>query len=114
MEAKAPEVQQEEVDSHPEEKESLVYKQEEYAKKDFWNDRFKETKGFFDWYAEWAEIKPVFQQLVPESTNEDNVLMVGCGNSKLSEDMAKDSGYRTICNMDISDVVLEKMQKHNS
>ena len=34
--------------------------------------------------------------------------MVGCGNSKLSEEMAKD-GYPLIDNMDVSDVVLRKM-----
>ena len=44
------------------EEESQVYSREEYAKKDFWNDRFKETKGFFDWYANWKEIKPVFEK----------------------------------------------------
>jgi len=32
-------------------------------------------------------------------------LMVGCGNSKMSEEMAKD-GYPLIDNMDVSDVVL--------
>lgn len=84
------------VDSAPVEeenkKESLVYSQEEYAKKEFWDDRFKETKGFFDWYANWTEIKPVFEKMdlpqkFPEAEKTE-VLMVGCGNSKLSEEMA--------------------------
>jgi len=34
--------------------------------------------------------------------------MVGCGNSKLSEEMARD-GYPLIDNMDVSSVVLQKM-----
>jgi 2-polyprenyl-3-methyl-5-hydroxy-6-metoxy-1,4-benzoquinol methylase len=34
--------------------------------------------------------------------------MVGCGNSKLSEEMAAD-GYPWITNMDISECVLNKM-----
>jgi hypothetical protein len=37
-----------------------VYSREEYAKKEFWDERFKETKGFFDWYANWKEIKISF------------------------------------------------------
>ena len=48
------------VEKKAEEGESMVYSREEYAKADFWNDRFKESKGFFDWYANWEEIKPVF------------------------------------------------------
>lgn len=43
---------------------SKVYSREEYAKPSFWNDRFKESKGFFDWYANWKEIKPVWEQLL--------------------------------------------------
>ena len=46
--------------------ESQVYSREEYAKKEFWNDRFKETKGFFDWYANWKEIKPVFEKYMAQ------------------------------------------------
>ena len=45
---------------------SQVYSREEYAKKDFWNDRFKETKGHFDWYANWKEIKPVWDEFLSE------------------------------------------------
>ena len=32
--------------------------------------------------------------------------MVGCGNSKLSEDMACKDGFRKITNLDISEIVL--------
>ena len=37
-------------------------------------------------------------------------LMVGCGNSKMSEEMASD-GYPWVTNMDISPVVLHKMKE---
>eukprot|EP00347_Sterkiella_histriomuscorum_P017991 403347204 len=88
----------------------MVYDREEYAKKDFWNDRFRESKGFFDWYAKWEQIKPQFEKsFSPEQYQHSPILMVGCGNSRLSEDMYKD-GYQQITNMDISDVVLEKMR----
>ena len=39
--------------------------------------------------------------------------MVGCGNSKLSEEMAAD-GYKSITNIDISDNVIAKMKIHYS
>jgi hypothetical protein len=35
--------------------------------------------------------------------------MVGCGNAKISEQMY-DEGYTNIINIDISDVVVEKMK----
>ncbi|CDW90415.1 hydroxyacid oxidase 1 [Stylonychia lemnae] len=93
------------------EEEKLVYDREEYAKKDFWNDRFKESKGFFDWYAKWDQIKPKFLELFPlETHRHSSFLMVGCGNSKLSEEMYKE-GFQQVTNMDISDVVLQKMQE---
>ena len=107
---------------------SQVYSREEYAKKDFWNDRFKESKGFFDWYANWKEIKPVWEKylrddiicaskdLDPIERNKLNsmqqVLMVGCGNSRMSEEMAEMDGYQSVTNMDISAIVLEKMKQH--
>ena len=95
------------------EPESLVYSREEYAKKEFWDDRFKETKGFFDWYANWEEIKPVFNKFISHGDNlsdeeknaknaETSILMVGSGNSKLSEHMAIKDNYRKITNCDIS------------
>ena len=51
--------------------ESMVYSREEYAKKEFWDDRFKESKGFFDWYANWDEIKPVFDKYIKHDVEEE-------------------------------------------
>lgn len=39
---------------------------------------------------------------------DDNILMVGAGASRLSEDMF-DDGYMTIINIDISRVVIDQM-----
>lgn len=39
--------------------------------------------------------------------------MLGCGNSRFSEDMW-DDGYKNIVNVDYSAVVIEKMQERNS
>jgi len=86
-----------------------VYGREEYSNKDFWDSRFNETSGFFDWYVGWTEMKPIVTNAFPPSTTE-KLLMVGCGNSKLTEDMHKD-GYSYILNIDISQVVLDKMHE---
>ena len=40
----------------------------------------------------------------------DRILILGCGNSSLSEDMYRD-GYRNIVNIDFSAVVIENMKR---
>lgn len=65
--------------------------------------------GFFDWYQSYSALRPLLRACVPASSR---VLMLGCGNSLLSEDMVKD-GYQNIANIDISSVVIEQMsEKH--
>ncbi|XP_044974263.1 EEF1A lysine methyltransferase 4-like isoform X1 [Hordeum vulgare subsp. vulgare] len=65
--------------------------------------------GFFDWYQSYPALRPLLRACVPASSR---VLMLGCGNSLLSEDMVKD-GYQNIVNIDISSVVIEHMkEKH--
>jgi hypothetical protein len=36
------------------------------------------SKGFFDWYVGWKELKPYMVDLFDEDSK---ILMVGCGNS---------------------------------
>ncbi|KAM0922002.1 hypothetical protein ACQ4PT_006473 [Festuca glaucescens] len=82
----------------------------------YWDARYsspstggKGRGGFFDWYQAYPALRPILRACVPTSSR---VLMLGCGNSLLSEDMVKD-GYEDIVNMDISSVVIEQMkEKH--
>lgn len=87
------------------------FDRQEYASKDFWNNRFSEYKSAFDWYVGWDELRKTILTNFPSSTT-DNVLMVGCGNSsknysELSQQLEK-SNY-LVTNIDISDVVIEQM-----
>ncbi|OMJ85893.1 hypothetical protein SteCoe_12668 [Stentor coeruleus] len=85
---------------------SQTFSRHEYAQRDFWNNRFNEYKSAFDWYVGWAEMRNMILRNFPAESIA-NVLMVGCGNSKLSEAMAKNQYLVT--NIDISNVVLEQM-----
>jgi hypothetical protein len=57
--------------------------------------------------VEYPELRTAFQQLGVEK--EHRILMVGCGNSKLSEQMYE-AGFPHIVSMDISEVVIAQMQ----
>ena len=67
-----------------------------------------ENGGFFDWYAEFPELKLAFDEYNIEK--EDKILMVGCGNSKLSDQMYQ-NGYKNIVNIDISPTVINQMKE---
>ena len=51
--------------------------------------------GLKDWISQYVR-------------KDDNILMVGCGNSRLSEDMF-DDGFTTLTNIDVSRVVIDQM-----
>lgn len=61
----------------------------------------------FDWYAQYPELKNSFSQYDLKLT--DKILMVGCGNSKLSIQMWQ-TGYKNIINIDISPTVIQQMK----
>jgi len=78
-----------------------------YSKKSFWNERFEKTDTNFDWYADWEQLEKYFKKFL---TEDSKILMVGCGNSKMSSQMYN-SNFKNITNIDISDIVIGKMQK---
>jgi 2-polyprenyl-3-methyl-5-hydroxy-6-metoxy-1,4-benzoquinol methylase len=51
----------------------------------------------------------MFRELVPLDSK---ILMIGCGNALLSEDMYND-GYHNITNIDISPIVIKQMSERN-
>lgn len=87
-----------------------------YGEIDYWNDRYqKEEGGTFDWLGSWSEIKDlVFKHTIKQDESANiKVLNLGCGNSILCEDMY-DDGIQNIYNMDISDIVINKMKNRNA
>ncbi|XP_039447622.1 eEF1A lysine and N-terminal methyltransferase homolog [Culex pipiens pallens] len=82
----------------------------EFGTTEYWNNFFKKRgKQAFEWYGEYPEL---CGQLHKYIKTKDEVLMVGCGNSKLSMDLY-DVGFRQITNIDISQVVIKQMQDAN-
>ncbi|NWY53876.1 MET13 protein, partial [Chionis minor] len=75
----------------------------------YW-DRFFRQRGQrpFEWYGAFPELCPVLHKYVRPR---DKVLVVGCGNSELSEQMYDMGMCEDIVNIDISDAVIRQMQE---
>jgi len=82
---------------------------QEYADPTFWESRFREQEGMFDWYATFSELSAVFNEFCPPNDSL-RLLMVGCGNSELSAQMHA-AGYHQITNIDIAPAAVEKMSQ---
>ncbi|CAE7329870.1 unnamed protein product [Symbiodinium sp. CCMP2456] len=82
----------------------------QYSDPGFWDTRFKDAEGLFDWYATYEELSDAFEQFCPASAvGDQGLLVVGCGNSSLSSDLHS-AGYANITNIDVSAPAVEKMQ----
>mmetsp|Transcript_53860 Transcript_53860/g.128278 ORF Transcript_53860/g.128278 Transcript_53860/m.128278 type:complete len:208 (+) Transcript_53860:88-711(+) len=79
----------------------------QYGKPEFWEERYTRDPEPFDWYQRWVGLKDaLLEYLQPEQS----ILMLGAGNSRLSEDMYEE-GFTKITNIDISNVVTKQMQE---
>ncbi|KAJ8694927.1 hypothetical protein PTI98_007561 [Pleurotus ostreatus] len=65
----------------------------------------------FDWFKSYGEISSTIHDIIPDRAA--RILMLGCGNSKLTEQMY-DDGYKNIVNIDYSQVVIDKMQRRHA
>jgi len=77
-----------------------------YKLQDYWDERYTEEESF-EWCKSYDDFKGLMHKHV---RNSDRILMLGCGNSALSEQMYQD-GYRNIVNIDFSPVVIENMKR---
>lgn len=77
-----------------------------YKLKEYWDTRFSKEETF-EWCKSYGNFKDLLCKHVRKS---DRILMLGCGNSMLSEDMYND-GYRNIVNIDFSSIVINNMKR---
>uniref|UniRef100_A0A0K8SVF3 Methyltransferase domain-containing protein n=2 Tax=Lygus hesperus TaxID=30085 RepID=A0A0K8SVF3_LYGHE len=85
----------------------LPSKSFEFSTTDYWEAFFKlRGSKSFEWYGEYPELSShLHKYMKPKET----ILVVGCGNSKLSGDLY-DVGYRNITNIDISKTAIKQMK----
>ena len=81
----------------------------EFQQKDYWDTFFTKRSAPFEWYGEYLDLCHVLHKYLKPP---NKILVVGCGNSKLSEDLY-DAGIRNISNIDISEVVIKQMAPRN-
>ncbi|OWM78411.1 EEF1A lysine methyltransferase 4 [Punica granatum] len=81
-----------------------------YGDATYWDARYVQEAemGNFDWYQRYSALRPFVRKYLPSFSS--RILMVGCGNALMSEDMVKD-GYEDIVNIDISSVAIEMMRR---
>jgi len=77
--------------------------------REYWDKRYRKDEEQFDWYQRYDTLKHILNEAVPKSM--ERILMVGCGNSRMSEHMVEDGyGGKSITNIDISPIVIEQMR----
>ncbi|KAJ7717115.1 S-adenosyl-L-methionine-dependent methyltransferase [Mycena maculata] len=89
---------------------SLPRSNERYGEKAYWDERYTQeaaADASFDWFKSYSDVAPLLRSLIPRK--DARILMLGCGNSTLSQDMY-DDGYTNIVNTDYSSVVIEQMR----
>ncbi|KAI0831817.1 S-adenosyl-L-methionine-dependent methyltransferase [Trametes gibbosa] len=91
----------------------LPKKNEEYGTKKYWDDRYSQESedSSFDWFKSYGEIADIIRELIPDKSS--RILMLGCGNSTLSQDMYDDE-YKNIVNTDYSGILIEKMRHRHA
>lgn len=80
----------------------------QYGKTEYWDERYTRDPEPFDWYQRWSGIRDIVSEYMKSKSA--NILNVGCGNSRLSEEMYED-GYTQIMNVDYSLVAIKAMQE---
>lgn len=83
----------------------LPDKNTDYRDQSYWDNRYSKEE-VFDWFSDYKKFKHLLQQDVKPT---DKILILGCGNSLMSEQMYSD-GYTYIINTDYSSVVIENMR----
>jgi len=85
---------------------TTIYCMPEYGKAEYWDERYKANDTTFDWFVAFEPLKDIFASLIKP---EHKVLVIGCGNSRVSPQLY-DSGIFNITNIDISEVVIGQMR----
>ncbi|CAJ0593974.1 unnamed protein product [Cylicocyclus nassatus] len=78
----------------------------QYASREYWEERFKNEEEF-EWLADFSAFKHL---ILPNLRIDSRILHIGCGSSLMSMQLF-DLGYRSITNVDYSEVLIGTKQR---
>ncbi len=80
----------------------------DFGDRDYWDAFFRRRgRKAFEWYGEYAQLCSLLRKYARPS---DKLLVVGCGNSALSQEMHDVGGYRELVSIDLSEVAIRQMK----
>ncbi|XP_054977601.1 eEF1A lysine and N-terminal methyltransferase isoform X1 [Sorex araneus] len=83
----------------------------EFGAAEYWEKFFQQRgKRTFEWYGTYLELCGLLHKYIKPR---EKVLVVGCGNSELSEQLY-DVGFQDLVSIDISEVVIRQMTERNA
>jgi len=94
-------------------------KADEYGDEKFWEQRYKKRssqgEGMYEWYLSFDELRElILADLTPLGSKRDvTILVPGCGDSSLCEDLAE-LQYLRVAGMDYSSSVIREMQQRSN
>merc|ERR1712194_51909 len=77
----------------------------QYGKPEYWDERYTRDPEPFDWFQRWTGLRDVLTKYMKPH---HALLVVGAGNSRLSEEMYEE-GFINLTNIDTSAVVVKAM-----
>ncbi|KJH40654.1 methyltransferase domain protein [Dictyocaulus viviparus] len=82
---------------------------DEFANPRYWKKFFALTKTSFEWYGDYDILNSIFEKYLKPT---DTVLQIGCGKSRLAEQMY-DNGFKSIRSIDLDIAVIEEQKSRN-
>ena len=84
-----------------------------FGKQVYWKERFSSSTSVFEWYHPYKHLKDVITQYTPYDRKVAKVAYLGCGTSKLPEEMYND-GFRNVISIDSDEISIRAMrQRYN-
>lgn len=79
----------------------------DYSSRDYWEHRFSSESTSYDWLLPYSQLRSIILSKLHENSKSE-ILIPGCGNSRLGEELYRD-GFHNITNIDFSSTVIKQM-----
>jgi ubiquinone/menaquinone biosynthesis C-methylase UbiE len=76
-----------------------------YSKLEYWDDRYSKDSDPYDWYERYSDLTTILKEYMQP---QHQILHIGCGNSRLTEEMYNDN-FHNITSIDFSTVAIKQM-----